>query len=536
MARRSSFIGVINAIARESAREQRIAEAERKRAIREHHRAIKKAQRDATVSAKEAKQRYLEERSNEVEDKNAQLADKLDDLSKILSHTLAVDDRIDFDSLRIKEMYPEFAPPKELANAISVPQEEAYLNGVKRPTFFSKMIPGWSKRYEMAIDNAKQEYDSEFKKYLQTETNRKKKYEELKAEYEKSIESFNAKVCNRNQEVDELKEKYEAGDPVAVSSYNSMVLERSSYPEGFPQEFRIAYVPESKELVIDYELPKPSIVPTVQEYRFVKTKDQIEEKPRKPASIKEAYQDIVASVALRTCHEIFEADKACVIDVVVFNGFVQTIDPATGRDIQPYLISVRTTKQSFQEIDISRIEKTTCLRNLGAQVSPRASEVQPVKPIVEFNMVDKRFVEQSDILADLDARPNLMDLNPFEFENLVANLFKQLGLETKLTRSSRDGGIDAVAYDSRPVLGGKVVIQAKRYKNTVGVSAVRDLYGTMLNEGANKGILVTTSGYGPDAFNFASDKPIELMDGGQLLFLLDQVGVKARIIFPEDSQ
>ena len=92
-----------------------------------------------------------------------------------------------------------------------------------------------------------------------------------------------------------------------------------------------------------------------------------------------------------------------------------------------------------------------------------------------------------------------------------------------------------VAFDTRPVLGGKVVIQAKRYKNTVGVAAVRDLYGTMINEGANKGILVTTSGYGPDAFEFAKDKPIELMDGGQLLYMLDQVGVKARIIFPEEG-
>ena len=56
-------------------------------------------------------------------------------------------------------------------------------------------------------------------------------------------------------------------------------------------------------------------------------------------------------------------------------------------------------------------------------------------------------------------------------------------------------------YDPRPVLGGKVVIQAKRYKNTVGVSAVRDLFGTMHNEGATKGILVTTSGYGKASFN-----------------------------------
>jgi restriction system protein len=90
-----------------------------------------------------------------------------------------------------------------------------------------------------------------------------------------------------------------------------------------------------------------------------------------------------------------------------------------------------------------------------------------------------------------------MDLNPHEFEALVSNLFSKMGLETKLTRSTKDGGVDAVAYDKRPVLGGKVVIQAKRYRHTVGVSAVRDLYGTMMNEGANKGILVTTAGYGP---------------------------------------
>lgn len=93
-----------------------------------------------------------------------------------------------------------------------------------------------------------------------------------------------------------------------------------------------------------------------------------------------------------------------------------------------------------------------------------------------------------------------------------------MGLETRLTRSSRDDGVDVVACDQRPVLGGKVVIQAKRYCKTVGVSAVRDRYGTMMNEGANKGILVSTSGYGNDAFNFAKDKPIELIDGARLLY------------------
>jgi len=470
-----------------------------------------------------------------VEDLNTPLEEQLAEYSTILQQTLSIDDTIDFDSLRIKETFPTFSVPKDMANAASQPLEQHYLNTVGKPSLVAKLIPGWAKRYEKAIALAKTEFQMDHDKWQSDEAKRMEKINLLKKEHEKFLESFKLKVQNRDNEVDELKRSYLAAEPSAVATYNNMVLERSSYPEAFPQEFRLAYVPESKELVIDYELPGPSIVPKVEEYRYVKSKDQIIEKARKATSSKELYQGIVAAITLRTCHEVLEADQASLLEVVVFNGFVQAVDAATGKDIRPYLVSVRATKERFKEIDLARINMTICLRNLGAQVSTRPNEVQPVKPIVEFDMVDKRFVEQSDILADLDARPNLMDLNPFEFENLVANLFSRLGLETKLTRSSRDGGVDAVAYDARPVLGGKVVIQAKRYKNTVGVSAVRDLYGTMLNEGANKGILVATSGYGPDAFDFAKDKPMELMDGGQLLFLLDQVGVKARIIFPDEG-
>ena len=89
--------------------------------------------------------------------------------------------------------------------------------------------------------------------------------------------------------------------------------------------------------------------------------------------------------------------------------------------------------------------------------------------------------------------------------------------------------MDAVAFDPDPIRGGKIVIQAKRYTNTVGVSAVRDLYGTTLNEGATKGILVTTAEYGPDAYKFAQGKPLTLLDGGNLLHLLAKHGRRAKI-------
>ena len=159
------------------------------------------------------------------------------------------------------------------------------------------------------------------------------------------------------------------------------------------------------------------------------------------------------------------------------------------------------THELFEQLDLSRVEPAACLKALSANVSRSPTELAPVRPVVEFDMVDPRFIEKSDVLSGLDHRQNLMDLSPSEFEALIANLFQDR-LDTRLTQASRDGGVDCVAYEPRPILGGKVVIQAKRYRHPVGVSAVRDLYGTMQNEGATKGILVTTSGYGKAAYEF----------------------------------
>jgi len=88
------------------------------------------------------------------------------------------------------------------------------------------------------------------------------------------------------------------------------------------------------------------------------------------------------------------------------------------------------------------------------------------------------------------------------------------------------------SWPESDALGGRVVIQANRHKDAEAVSTIEDLCGTMINEGANKGTLVTTSRFGRDAHNFAEDCPIELVDGG----LLSQLAmrVKAHIVFPED--
>ena len=130
-------------------------------------------------------------------------------------------------------------------------------------------------------------------------------------------------------------------------------------------------------------------------------------------------------------------------------------------------------------------------------------------------------------LADEDGptQGNLLDLDPIDFEDLVAALFKAMGMEVMTTQRSGDGGVDVRAMDPDPIRGGKLVIQVKRYRSTIPPAHIRDLYGTMLHEGATKGILVTTAEFGPSAQEFAAGKPLTLLGGKQLADLLARHGI-----------
>ncbi len=527
MGRRSGIEGILRATSRAIA----AAERERARQERQHVRHVRmeaaQTLRELKSMEKQAKLDYLEMRQQEATDLNDQVNEVMDDLRGVLAHTLDFDDTIEFDSLRSVGQFEPFTLPIDLR-----PGQRPEPTSHRPQAWWSMLIPGSTARYESKTQAATVEFERTLAAFQQNEARKQATLNQSRADYDRRKAAFDADQAQKNSEIDRFKSEYFALQRDAVVDYCEIVLSRSEYPQdGFPKKFRIAYDPDSKALIVEYELPLIAVVPTEAEFRYVKSKDSIESKVRKPAEVKQTYQQLIAEIALRTMHELYEADQASAIAILAFTGVIDTHDPATGNEIRIPVVSVRSPRESFISINLQRADPVACLRNLGANVSAKPDELLAVKPIIEFNMIDKRYIAQGDALSDLESRPNLLEMSPSEFEVLVANLFGKMGLETKLTRSSRDGGVDAVAYDSRPILGGKVVIQAKRYKDTVGVSAVRDLFGTMVNEGANKGILVTTSRYGPDAYTFAADKPIELVDGSGLLFLLrEHAGIDARIV------
>lgn len=122
-------------------------------------------------------------------------------------------------------------------------------------------------------------------------------------------------------------------------------------------------------------------------------------------------------------------------------------------------------------------------------------------------------------------------LSGTDFETVIARLLQSMGFHTEVTQASGDGGIDIVATLDRPLIGGRYLIQCKRFSpdKLVGAATVRDFYGALsADSAAVKGILITTSAFTSQARAFARDLPIELIDGQQLRGLLAHHGTSTQ--------
>lgn len=310
-------------------------------------------------------------------------------------------------------------------------------------------------------------------------------------------------------------------------------LESSNY--GFIFDKQIECIKDSDMLVLDYELPKTSDISKVKEYKYVLSTKEINTKHYSESYLSKRYEDALYSIALRSLYEVFSVDAENEIKGITFNGYVTQVNPATGIAERKCILSIQVDRERFLRINLAQVEPKACFKALKGVSAAKLIDISPVVPILTFNKKDKRFVDSKHV--DVSQGTNLAAMHWEDFEQLVRELFEMEfannGGEVRVTQASRDGGVDAIVFDPDPLRGGKIVIQAKRYTNTVGVSAVRDLYGTVINEGANTGILITTSDYGHDSYEFAKDKPLKLLNGGHLLALLHKNGKKAHIDIEE---
>jgi restriction system protein len=521
---RNGFVGIINSLAREAARAERARQRETSRNYALAARELKASQREAKRQERQSRLEYLESRQAEAEELTQAVKDTERAISQLLLEALNREPTALAPATRIFE-----AGRYVGSESPGYPSANDY---IPPPLgFFSKHLPGASGRLRKRVEAFKEQLDQAVARY-----------DEKLTKHLSDVDAFNRTESDRRSAIDrhnseasaQLSKLLEADHSVVIAVYQR-ILEDSFEPEIDALSVALGYASESKHLVADLELPELAVIPEETTFKYSKASDTITSTARSATKRKTLYANLLCQIALKAVATVFRTSPAGPVSCVTLNGMIDAIDRATGQEVRACLLSVRVTSDTFEKLVLQNVQPEQCMRALSASMSRSPDELVPVKPFIELDMFDPRFVATTDALSGLDSRPNLMDLTPSEFEGLITQLFGSMGLDTRQTRASRDGGVDCVAFDPRPIFGGKVVIQAKRYKNTVGVSAVRDLFGTVQNEGASKGILVTTSGYGKAAFDFARGKPLELLDGANLLYLLkEHADLEAKIVMPED--
>jgi len=472
---------------------------------------------------------------------------KMSDAENILLSALNVNSAIDWEMLKDKSAFMVPCPAKPAApKLVALPIVPNKSNADFQPklNLFSKMVKSLQNK---AVEKAERAYIIAYENWNKAYNEATQYNVQQNAIFSKSLDDFNKKVAEwnaqkekhqikqseSNSKIDDMKARYYAYDVPTILECCKIVLDRSVLPSFIHKEFDLDYIPNTKILIIDYSLPDIEDFPRLKEAKYSSSNNEIKKVYQNDAFMEKLFDSTIYKLILRVLHEEFEADVINAIDAISINGWVNFLDKATGKREDACIASIQVKKEAFSDVNLSSVDPKACFKSLKGIGSSKLAGITPVQPILTMNKNDKRFVSSHDVTNTFDDATNLAAIPWEEFEHLIREIFEiefsTNGGEVKVTQASRDGGVDAIAFDPDPIRGGKIVIQAKRYTNTVGVSAVRDLYGTVMNEGATKGILVTTADYGPDAYAFAKNKPLTLLNGGHLLHLLEKQGHKAKI-------
>ncbi|KDN18496.1 hypothetical protein DV20_30415 [Amycolatopsis rifamycinica] len=220
--------------------------------------------------------------------------------------------------------------------------------------------------------------------------------------------------------------------------------------------------------------------------------------------------------------DLFNSDGS--VQSVGFNGHVHAINPATGEQEFPCIISLNVERERFPpDANLEKVDPEACIRHLSAIVSNHPYDLEPIEPILDFDLSKFSFVDGFDAVATLDSRPDLMDMSYTNFEHLVRQIFEAQGAEGWTTQQSNDDGVDAVIVQRKALMGGLSIVQAKRYSKVIGVSHIRELAGAMEEKKAGWGILITTSWFTAKCWEKAREHGrMELIDGERLKYLIKE--------------
>lgn len=286
-----------------------------------------RARRNAQIASQKEKADELTKQAKQVQNS----------LKTIISATIKVNDRLDWDKQYITETYPEFKyteqPPKK-----------------KRISILDKI-----KGKADDLDDRMTEYENKKKQALQ--------------EYIKAKDEFETEKREHNADVSFLRENFECAEESAIEKYASVVLANSKYPAELEMDFDVDYIPSEDMIKVSFLFPNIDEFPTIDRYSYNQSSDEIKEYQLPKSDMTNLYENTLLSVGIRTIHELFEAIYIDAVEKVEFTGYLlsseATDEIVDFSDNVTKLFKISANRDIFEKISLSDDNINNVLQQLS---------------------------------------------------------------------------------------------------------------------------------------------------------------------------
>jgi restriction system protein len=354
---------------------------------------------------------YKQSNVLEAEEKTKEAEEQIRQLETILERTINVNDAVNWEELKNNRPFKEISPENYLQtriekiskpikpDSISIPSEPNQSNIDFQPQFnflekyifkswqqkkidrciqkFNETISNWiaekariEKQNKVNIEN----YEKNLKSYKEEAEQTKQQNREEVIEWEKRKEQYYRDQVAFNNKIDLMKADYLEKKPNSIIENCDLVLNNSKYPDFFPKTYELDYNPAEQILIIDFCLPQIESLPIIKSVKYVKTEDNFKETNISNTGLNHLYSSVVFQVAIRTVHEIFEADIVNAISTVCFNGYVEN-------DKIEYIISYQADKETFNKLKLKGLDCKETIKNYKGKFTAKLSEVEPLMKI-----------------------------------------------------------------------------------------------------------------------------------------------------------
>ncbi len=177
------------------------------------------------------------------------------------------------------------------------------------------------------------------------------------------------------------------------------------------------------------------------------------------------------------------------------------------------------------EIIRGKIKKNSLASKVKLEIGRDFSNLElAITTDIEEQEINKIFDGYINHKKQREETENIKNINPYDFEKLVAMIFNYYGFTSKITKKSWDNGIDIILEKA----GEKSAVQCKRQVANIGTPKVREFIWSLQFARIKKWFFVTTSNY-----SFESVKILDTIDSDIVLINID---ILEKLIFHKNIQ